>query len=178
MNDEKVASMNIIHKDSGKEAFLRPADTTALVAASLHKNDSGSFPRVALNQKATALNDVVVTGYGTRKKKLVTRSNTGELEGKVAGVNMTRYAPYPKNGTEKFDQYIKDNAVPVFDSTGKRISANILLSFTLNRKGKPAHIQVLESSCKACEKEAARLLENGPKWIGTRDDSTTVRIKF
>ncbi len=74
MNDDKVASMNIIHKDSGKEAFLRPADTTALVAASLHKNDSGSFPGVALNQKADALNEVVVTGYGRRRKKDMTGS--------------------------------------------------------------------------------------------------------
>ena len=174
----KVASMNIIHKDSGKEAFLRPADTTALVAASLHKNDSGSFPRVALNQKADALNEVVVTGYGRRRKKDMTGSVNKALQGKVNGVQITTPPPYPKNGKEKFNQYIKDNAHPVFDSTGKRITANILLSFTLNRKGKPTHIKVLESSCKACEKEAIRLLENGPKWIGKRGDSATVRIQF
>jgi len=178
MNNDKIASLNIIRKDLGKEALLHSPDTTALVAASLHKNDSGSFPGLAMNQKATALNEVVVTGYGTRRKKNMTGSDNEALQGKVSGVQITRATPYPKDGKEKFDQFIKDNAVPVFDSTGKRITANILLSFTLSRKGKPTHIKVLESSCKACEKEATTLLENGAKWIGKRGNSATVRIQF
>ncbi len=178
MNNDKVASSNVILKDSGKEALLHPPDTTALIAASLQKNDSGSFPEVAMNEKADAQNEVVVIGYGTQRKKNMKESDNKVLQGKVSGVQITAAPPYPKNGKEKFDQYVEDNAVPVFDSTGKRITANVFLSFTLNRKGKPTQIKVLESSCKACEKQATRLLENGPKWIGKRGDSATVRIQF
>lgn len=133
---------------------------------------------VAKNKKNATLSEVVVTGYGTQRKKGITGADSDKLEGKVRGVNVTTATPYPKEGKEKFDQYIKDNAVPDFDSTGERITANILLSFTLNKKSKPAHIKVLESSCEACEKEAIRLLKNGPDWVGKSGTTTTVRIQF
>ena len=163
--DEAIAS-NIRQKDSAEKSFFHLPDTSALLAAS---------ETVMQNKTNATMNEVVVVGYGTKKKKNITGA---ELEGKVSGVNVTAPAPYPKEGKEKFDEYIEDNAVPVFDSTGTKITSNILLSFILNKKHKPAHIKVLESSCEACEKEAIRLLENGPDWIGKRGDSATVRIQF
>jgi hypothetical protein len=123
------------------------------------------------------LNEVVVTGYGTQKKKEMT-SASDALQGKVSGVQVTTVSPYPTGGKEKFDKYIEDNAVPVLDSTGKEIAADILLSFTLNKKGKPTHIKVVKSSCKVCEKEAIRLLEDGPDWVGKSGTKGTVRIHF
>lgn len=178
MKNRDKALSNIIAKDSVEKSFFRPSDTTALVAASpgVHTRDSDNA--VAMNQNNPALNEVVVTGYATKKKKSITGANVEKLEGKASGVTITTSAPYPKEGKGKFDQYITDNAVPVFDSAGKRITSNVLLSFTLDKKHKPANIKVLESSCEACEKEAIRLLKNGPDWIGKRGDSGTVRIQF
>jgi hypothetical protein len=178
-NSDKAISSNIIAKDSGEKSFFRPSDTAAFVTASpgVYNRDNNENA-VAMNQKNGALNEVVVVGYGTQKKKSISESDSQKLEKRVSAANVTTSSPYPKEGKEKFDQYIIDNAVPVFDSTGKRISSNILLSFILNKKHKPAHIKVLESSCDACKKEAIRLLENGPNWIGNRGDSGTVRIQF
>jgi hypothetical protein len=178
MNSDKAISSDIKLKDSGEQSFFHPSDTTALVAASPAGYNRDSEHAVAMNKRNATLNEVVVTGYGTHRKENITGAVSDKLEGKVSGVNVTTAAPYLKEGKENFDQYIKDNAVPVLDSTGERIASNILLSFTLNKKGKPAHINVLQSSCEACEKEAIRLLENGPRWIGKRGDSATVRIQF
>jgi len=175
MNSDKAISLKVIAKDSGKISFFDPLDTAALVAASPAISKRNNDITREMNKQNATLNEVVVTGYGAQKKKSITEA---KLEGKVSGVKITTSAPYPKDGKEKFNQYINDNAVPVFDSTGERITANILLSFTLNKKCKPAHIKVLESSCEVCDKEAIRLLKNGPPWIGKRGDSGTVRIKF
>ena len=175
MNNENVMPRGIIMNDSGKESFFRQSDTTARVSDSPAKYNISNEQAVAMNKKDATLNEVVVTGYGTRKMKSVTGA---KLDGKVSAVNITSSSTYPKEGKEKFDQYIKDNALPVFDSTGTRIVSIIFLSFTLNKKHKPAHIKVLESSCEACEQEAIRLLKNGPPWIGKRGDSATVRIEF
>ena len=177
MNDKAVQS-NITRKDSEERSFFRSTDTTDLVAASPHLYDRDTENTVAMNKKNATLNEVVVTGYGTQRKKSISGTVPEKLEGKASGVEVSSRSPYPKEGKENFDQYIKDNAVPVFDSIGERITANILLSFTLTKKGKPAHIKVLESSCEACEKEAIRLLKNGPIWIGKHRDSGTVRINF
>ena len=90
---------------------------------------------MASNQKADALNEVVVIGYGTRKKKDMTGSVTETLEGKVSGVQITTASPYPKNGKEKFDQYIEDNANPVFDSSGEKNYREYFTFIYLKQKG-------------------------------------------
>lgn len=178
MNTGKINQADITAIESKEKSFYSSTDTTVSVAVSSNVSSGDSDNMVAMNKKSAALSEVVVTGYGTQRKKSITGASSEKLEGKLSGVNITTPAPYPKEGKEKFDQYITDNAVPVFDSTGTRIRSNVLLSFTLNKKRKPAHIKVLESSCEACEKEATRLLENGPGWIGKRGDSATVRIQF
>ena len=81
-------------------------------------------------------------------------------------------------GFENFNQYIKDSAVVILDSAGQRLTANILLSFRLNKKGYFRDIEVIESSCKACESEAVRLLKNGPAWKGSSGAKGNVRIQF
>lgn len=178
MSLDKTNQANPVHADSGQKSLLRSSDTTALVAAPATGYFKDSANAIAMNKKAPSLKEVMVTGYGTQKKKSVTGAVSDKLEGKVSGVAITTATPYPKEGKENFDQYVKDNAVPVLDSTGERIPANILLSFTLNKRGKPAHIKVIESSCKPCEKEAIRLLKTGPDWVGKRGETGNVRIHF
>lgn len=175
MSRGKMKSREMLLSDSGEKSFFHSADTTAsvVVAPTVYSADSGNM--VALNQKNTALNEVVVTGYGTKKKKSMT---TNALQGKVSGVEINTSSVYMKDGKKKFDQYILDNAVPYLDPNGNKMTADILLSFKLNKKGKPSHIKVLESSCKPCEAEAIRLLKNGPLWTGKRGASGSVRIQF
>jgi hypothetical protein len=127
-----------------------------------------------MNKPNPALKEVVVTGYGTKKKSQV----TGELQGRASGVAVSASTPYLKEGKENFAQYIKDNSLPVLDSSGKKLSANILLSFVLDKKGNPTHIKILESDCKPCEAEAIRLLKDGPTWVGKKGAKETVRIQF
>ncbi len=178
MSNDKTSSASLTNADSEQKSMLRSSDTTGIVTAPAtgYLKDSGNA--IAMNKKAPSLQEVVVTGYGTQKKKNITASTSDELQGKVSGVDLKTNLPYPKDGNEKFNQYVKDNAVPVLDSIGERIPANILLSFTLNKRGKPVHIKVIESSCKSCEKEAIRLLKNGPDWIGKSHEAGNVRIQF
>jgi hypothetical protein len=174
---DKMKSRDIALNDSGEKSFFHSADTSAadVFSPNLYSTDSGNM--TALNKKNAALNEVVVTGYGTKRKKSITQT-TGELQGKLSGVEINGSSAYPKDGKEKFEQYISDNAVPPLDTNGNRMEADILLSFTLNKKGKPTHIKVIGSSCKPCENEAIRLLKNGPRWVGKRGTPGSVRIKF
>ncbi len=88
-----------------------------------------------------------------------------KLEGRANVIN-PESLPIPDGGREKFDQYIKDSAAVILDSDGLLLQADMLLSFVLDKKGKPSKITVLQSNCEACEKEAIRLLKSGTKWIG------------
>jgi len=178
MSLDKTNPTDLSHADSGQKSLLLSSDTTALVAAPATEYLKDSANAIAMNKKSHSLHEVIVTGYGTQRKKNIIGTNSEKLEGKVSGVDIETGLPYPKDGKEKFDQYIKDNAVPVLDSIGERIPANILLSFTLNKRGKPTHIKVIESSCKPCEKEATRLLKTGPGWMGKPGEAGNVRIQF
>ena len=178
MSADKMKSKDITLSDSEDKSFLRSSDTSALVAASADVYSMDTNKAVAMNKKNATLNEVVVTGNGAARKKSMPQPIAKELQGKVSGVTINSSTPYLKDGKEKFDQYIKDNAPTVFDSTGERIPVNILLSFILNEKGKPSNIKVLESSCNACEDEAIRLLKDGPDWVGKPGVKGTVRIQF
>lgn len=178
MSIDKMSLEHLTQADSEQKSLLRSSDTTVMVAASATEYLKDSADAIAMNKKGHSLQEVVVSGYDTQKKKNITGANSEKLQGKVSGVNLKSTFPYPKDGTEKFDEYIKDNAIPVLDSIGERISANILISFTLNKKGKPTHIKVIESSCKPCEKEAIRLLKAGPGWMGKPGEVGNLRIQF
>ncbi len=176
MSADKMKAKDITLSDSEDKSFFRSSDTSALVAASPNVYSMDTNKAVAMNSKKSSLQEVVVTGYG--KKKINKKITSKDLEGKAISVEINTTIPYLKDGKEKFDQYIKDNAPVVFDSTGERIPVNILLSFSLNEKGKSSNIKVLESSCKACEEEAIRLLKDGPDWVGKPGIKGTVRIQF
>jgi hypothetical protein len=176
MSTDKMKSEDIFSTKPAEKSFFRSDDTTTsvVVAPTVYSADTSNM--LALNEKKDALNEVVVTGYGTKRKKNLTE--TRALQGKVSGVEINASSAYLKDGKKKFDQYITDNAVPPLDSNGNKIAADILLSFTLNKKCRPSHIKVLQSSCKPCEPEAIRLLKNGPVWVGKRGASGSVRIQF
>lgn len=180
IDNDKTRSADISLTDSGEKAFSRSSDVAAISSASPNGNfkDKDTANAIAMNKTEPSLQDVVIVGYGKQRKKSVTGSASKKLEGKASGVEISSASPYPKGGKEKFDQYIKDNAVIPSGVNSGKFSADILLSFSLNKKGNPVDIKVLESSCQPCEAEAIRLLKEGPKWVGKVRAKGTARIRF
>ena len=68
--------------------------------------------------------------------------------------------------------------VPVYDENNERLRGDVVLSFIINKKGRPVNVDVLKSTCKDCEEHAMHLLETGPDWDGPKDKMGTVEIKF
>jgi hypothetical protein len=178
MNNYKEKPVGIPLTDSGEKSFSPSPDVTAMVAPSRSEYLKDSDNMVAMNKAEPSLKEVVVVGYGTQRKKSMTGSVSKKSEGNADGVEASSASPYPKEGKEKFDQYIKDNSTILLGTDGKKLTADLLLAFCLNKKGNPVDIKVLESSCKQCETEAIRLLKEGPKWVGKPGEKGTVRIKF
>lgn len=171
--------------DTAGRFLLRSQDSSITAMASATGYASKSFklkkdvqPTIAINKTNAELSEVVVTAYGQRKKLKESASASKALNGKVAGVQVMQASPQPSGGQEKFDQYLKENTAPIFDENDEHLTGEVLLSFTINKKGRPKNIKVLKSSCEACEQEAIKLLQNGPRWTGKKDTPGTVVIKF
>lgn len=168
MKKKAAVAREITTDDSVNKLLFRSSDTAAFVAVSPKEYSKDSANVLVMNDTKPSLEEVVVVGYGAKKRSRLTE----ELQGKVSGIQTNVNSPYLLEGKEKFDQYIKDNA------TSFPNSVNILLSFILDKNQKPIRIKVIESSCKPCEKEAIRLLKGGPAWVGKSGSRGTVRIEF
>lgn len=95
-----------------------------------------------------ALNEVVVTGYGVRKKRLFTGSVSSVKDREAFG-------------EEEFRNYFTEN----YDKdicAGQDIT--IVVEFFIDPVGRPGHIDIKENSCPALENEIKRLLLGSPPW--------------
>lgn len=104
---------------------------------------------ITMKADEMALNEVVVTGYGTQRK----RSYTGS-------VSKTKDSG-PTFGETEFKQYFEEN----YDKT---LCENELISvkvdFFVNENGRISNIQIKEISCPAIKTEVKRLLLGSPAW--------------
>ena len=94
------------------------SNTTAIVSAIGYETKKVTLqkdkePVVAMNKSSGALQEVVVTGYGEKKKLKDTTSATQELKEKSFGCwRLSQPITLSKN--EKFDQYLNENIKPVY----------------------------------------------------------------
>jgi hypothetical protein len=90
--------------------------------------------------------------------------------------------PEPSDGWANYDAYIANNLeVPEeLGLTEKRKGGYVQISFEVDKNGEPVNITVDKSLCTSCDKEAIRLVKEGPKWKRTanKHGRTTVTINF
>lgn len=159
-------------QDPGDKSFFRSPDSVSGIVTTPGIQDENKNQKIESEKTAPSLKEITATGYGNKRKA----GSDKALEGKVSGINVSDFSP--KGGYASFNQYIKKNAKPAIDSSGKIIDADILLSFILDKRGRPEDVRVIRSNCKPCETEAIRLLKDGPKWIGKAGIKREVRIMF
>lgn len=80
----------------------------------------------------------------------------------------------PFGGYKKFYHYIQDSLRYPEDAILQGLEGNIKLSFYVNKAGRPSHIRVVEWITYSCNREAIRLLNEGPAWNYTGDTSYVV----
>ncbi|MEK7225573.1 MAG: TonB family protein, partial [Bacteroidota bacterium] len=64
--------------------------------------------------------------------------------------------------------------------TKQNNGGQVQVSFEVNKDGEPVNIKVEKSLCAKCDKEAIRLIKEGPKWRrnANKKGRTTVTINF
>ncbi len=164
--------------------------------ALLNSNASQVF---RLDNKNSNLNEVVVTSVGTKRKSAsvgysTTTVSEKALAGKIAGVNVStendKYATLKKvKGIQidsskynleakSFYNFVKQNIKPEFDEYGNVYKGNVVLSFTVNKKGDTRKIKVEKSLNEKCDTQAIQLLETGPSWYFPAGERRTVVVEF
>ena len=129
---------------------------------------------ISMKEASLAFEDVVAIGYGTSKRSDV----TGSVATVAAATKTQPASPTPLDEARtRFDRYVSDNLVRQKDETGEPITGAVAVSFKVNTKGRPYAIVIGESLSPSADREARRLVRNGPDWPPS-DDPISVTIRF
>lgn len=160
--------------------------------------DTNQTMLIAMNSSDSNLNEAVVTGNGIPKKIKVTgaitsispeelkvdknRSNTyaGALKKvKKSGMKPGKELPASKPviGMKQYKKYLKKNMIRPVDEDCARTKGKVTLSFFIDRNRRPYKIEVKESLCESLDKEAIRLIEEGPDWTYS-NKPVEIKVKF
>lgn len=124
-----------------------------------------------------SLNEVVVTAAGVRRQRKELASSPQTMS-KASEIAVDNSNSEPIIGWQKFNEYVKDNINIPEDDEGDPFKGKVVLSFEINEKGIPKKIKVDQSLCESCDKEAIRLLLQGPKWKHIKNQRQNVTIQF
>ena len=124
--------------------------------------DTSRTMLIAMNENKQALNEVVVVGYGAKKNK---KSTTLGSDAKVKEQTEKEITPQPVIGKRSYQKYLKEHLVRPTDEKCAQVKGKVVLTFLVNKEGRPFYIKVKESLCEFADKEAIRLIQEGPDWI-------------
>ena len=137
--------------------------------------DTSRTMLIAMNENKQALNEVVVVGYGAKKNK---KSTTLGSDAKVKEQTEKEITPQPVIGKRSYQKYLKENLVCPTDEKCAQVKGKVVLTFLVNKEGRPFYIKVKESLCESADKEAIRLIQEGPDWIyGNKLVEVTVKFE-
>lgn len=114
------------------------------------------------------LDEVVVVGYGTQRK--------ANLTGAAVTVEQLTM-PRPVIGERAYRRYLKKNLNRPTDKECERVKGKVILTFYVNDEGRPIDIKVQGSLCPSVDKEAIRLVQEGPQWT-VGGGEVTLEIQF
>ena len=133
---------------------------TGFTTESISLKPDDSTLNVVMDDQDAVLDEVVVTGYKTRRTQNATAAQS-------------QSAPYPRGGFDKMKSYLKKNLQYPEEARSNGVEGSVLLEFTVNQRGKPEAIRVIRSLGRGCDQEAIRLLEKGPRWQNITPGVTT-----
>jgi len=95
------------------------------------------------------------------------------------GSTMTLDEPEPADGWNSYDMYLANNLIMPESFNSRQSGGTVELSFEVDKNGAPYNIKVKKSLCESCDKEAIRLIKEGPKWKRkVKKGKATVTVSF
>ena len=71
----------------------------------------------------------------------------------------------PTDGWNNYDSYLANNLKAPEDFKNKQVNkTEVAVSFEVDKMGDPTNFKIEKSLCSICDKEAIRLIKEGPKW--------------
>ncbi|RYY60566.1 MAG: hypothetical protein EOO05_09485 [Chitinophagaceae bacterium] len=127
---------------------------------------------------AVAENKIVLSEADNLSAVVISRQKVNS--GRARSSTTILESAEPVDGWRNYDTYLANNLnIPEADKGRPTQTGEVELSFEVDKKGEPVNITVVRSLCESCDREAIRLLKEGPKWKRkARQGRTSVTIPF
>ena len=135
--------------------------------AALQKNE-----KIILEENNASLSEVVVTGYSNAKARRELQRAAREKDKK----DLEEIEP--EEGWNAYNSYLTTQLKIPEEALKSGIKGEVKLDFDIDTNGQPVNIKVTKSLCEACDKEAVRLLKEGPTWKNKRNKKGSIRVRF
>jgi hypothetical protein len=143
--------------------------------------DSSLDNRIELQPLSMALNEVVVTGYGSPEESESNNRGSGEFsKNKDLFSNLPdsvvnkHAAPIP--GWKAYDVYLHQ-AIKIL-SADSLLRGSEIVTFQVNSKGEMSNFKIIESLSAAHDAEMIRLIKEGPGWKINKGKKRTCRVSL
>lgn len=84
----------------------------------------------------------------------------------------------PADGWDNYDTYLANNLQIPETIKMKQNRGEVEVSFDVNENGEPINFKVEKSLCTKCDKEAIRLIKDGPKWVRHSNGRVKITVSF
>lgn len=170
---------------SGTQAVIREKKTpvssdetriTAYKPAEVIKDE----PQVkAVSSSAIKELPSAVASARVAKVRIEDQAPDARTQASSAGISASEQGVQPLAGWDIYRKYLEDN---IRRPAGEpKINGSVLLSFEVDKSGKPSNFNVLKGLTDACNTEAIRLVKDGPAWktrIGSKISTARVEVVF
>jgi len=132
---------------------------------------------VQLRNNVTS-NNVVLQDNRRNQSEVVVLSQKPNTAARAKDSDQKLNEPQPADGWEKYDSYLANNLrIPEeYGQLQSKTSHSVQVSFDVDRSGKPNGFRIERSLCPACDKEAIRLIKDGPKWKRNEGKKTRAHV--
>lgn len=127
---------------------------------SVRLSDKDNNLAIALEPSHNRLEEVVVMGYGVKKRKSIT--------GSVSNSEGT----YPEGGFGAFKQYLYDSTRYPMQMEAAGINGSVIVSFVVDKNGELSHFQLVKKLNNIADAEAIRVIKEGPQWVPSNKKKT------
>lgn len=137
--------------------------------------------RTARLKNNLATNKIVLKDDQNSLSEIVVGNKLPNTAMRSRDANRTLEEPEPADGWTNYDMYLANNLNLPDDYKPKPSTyPSVEVSFELDTNGEPTNFKIEKSLCAKCDKEAIRLIKEGPKWKqnASKHGRTMVTINF
>lgn len=168
--NERVMGMSVAEDPT--RSTIKETEATATPKVDSHEArllaEQAGFDKIEivgandLDGNALELNDVETTTRRVSRESFYRpKANSNSLA--ASGSNQ-RTQPEPVIGQKEYKKYLQDNMIRPQDEDCRNVKGKVVLQLSVDKDGNPTHILVIKGLCRSLDREAVRLVKNGPKW--------------